>query len=262
MEMEKDNIDVMEALLKAKAEQCPQFYDCLMENKEKVLAEAGPSRFWASGISPFITENCAPTYWPGQNMLGALLKELTHALLTKEQQSVESSDQLGDQDGNSVKQDSDIDESEDEESERTVTEKELNDKTDNQNRTDNQMEVVSQDVVPGQNHVDPSLPAHSSALDPSKHGHGSPIQPVSSLPTSNVSTSVHSSPTRSGTNKTGTNKTKAGEPKKSKKKKQVNKSLTSTPRQIDIQKAFPLKRLADASPEDQNELKSQWQGDS
>ena len=46
--------------------------DCLMENKEKVLAEAGPSRFWASGMSPFITENCAPTYWPGQNMLRAL----------------------------------------------------------------------------------------------------------------------------------------------------------------------------------------------
>ena len=133
---EKDNIDVMEAPLKAKSEQCPQFYDCLMENKEKVLAEAGPSRFWASGMSPFITENCAPTYWPGQNMLGALLKELTHALLTKEQQSVESSDQLGNQDGNSVKQDNDIDEIEDEESERTVTEKELNDKN------DNQMEVV------------------------------------------------------------------------------------------------------------------------
>ena len=241
----------MAALLKAKAEQCPQFYDCLTENKDKVLAEAGPSRFWACGMCPFVTENCAPTYWPRQNMLGALLKDLTHALLTKEQQSVESSDERGDQDGNSMKQHSDNDESDDEESERTVTEKGISNKTDNQNQTDNQMEVASHGVVPGQNHVDPSLLAHSSALGPSKRVHGSPIQPVSSLPPCNVSTSVCSSPTRSGTNKT-----KAEEPKKSKNKKHVNKSLTSTPRQIDIQKAFRLKRLADASPEDQNELKS------
>ena len=52
----------MAALLKAKAEQCPQFYDCLMENKDKVLAEASPRRFWASGMSPYVTENCAPTF--------------------------------------------------------------------------------------------------------------------------------------------------------------------------------------------------------
>lgn len=113
---------------------------------------------------------------------------------------------------------------------------------------------MSHDVVPGQNHVDPSLLAHSSALDPSQHA---PIQPDSSLPHSKVSTSVCSSPTRSGTNKT-----KAEKKKESKKKRHVIKQLTSTPRQIDIQKAFQLKRLADASPEDQNELKSQRQGDS
>ena len=223
-----------------------------MENKDKVLAEAGPSRFWASGMSPFVTENCAPTYWPGKNMLQALLKELSHVLLTKEQQSVESSDKLGDQDGNLVKQDSDNYESDDEESETTVTEKGVNDKTVNQNQTDNQMEVVCHDVVPGQSHVNPSLLAHSSALV-----HDSPIQPDSSLPPSKISTSVCSSPTRSGTNKA-----KAEKPKQSKKKRHVNKSLTSTPQQIDIKKAFHLKRLADASPENQNELKSQRQGDS
>ena len=76
---EKDNVDMMEALLKAKSEQCLQFHDCLIENKNKVLAEAGPSKFWASGLSPFVTENCSPTFWPGHGMLGALLKDLTQA---------------------------------------------------------------------------------------------------------------------------------------------------------------------------------------
>ena len=101
--------------------------------------------------------------------------ELTHAFLTKEQQGVESSDELGYKDGNFVKQDSDNDESDDEESVRTVTEKRINDKSDNQNQTDNRMEIVSHNVVPGQNHVDPSLLAHSSAVDPPQHVHGSPI---------------------------------------------------------------------------------------
>ena len=82
---ETDNIDVMKFLLQAKAKQCTQFRNCLIENKGKTLAEATPSKLWASGFSPFVTEHSSPQFWTGQNMLGVLLMELTETLLSKNQ---------------------------------------------------------------------------------------------------------------------------------------------------------------------------------
>ena len=81
-EWEKNNTDVMKNLLLVKAQQCAPFRECLLENKNKLLAEATPRKLWASGLSPYVTENCSPSFWPGQNMLGALLTDLTQALLT------------------------------------------------------------------------------------------------------------------------------------------------------------------------------------
>lgn len=77
---ERENIDVMKHLLALKAEQCIEFQTCLMENKENVLAEATPSKIWGTGLSMYVTANTAPNYWPGQNMLGILLSELTMQL--------------------------------------------------------------------------------------------------------------------------------------------------------------------------------------
>ena len=79
---EMNNTDTMQMLLDVKAEQCEQFKICLMENQGKLLAEATPSKFWATGLSPYITQHTAPQYWPGQNMLGALLMELSRKLIT------------------------------------------------------------------------------------------------------------------------------------------------------------------------------------
>ena len=90
-EWEKNNVDVMKDLLLVKAQQCERFRACLLENKDKLLAEATPSKLWASGLSPYVTENCAPSFWPGQNMLGALLTELTQTLL-KDSNSEDSID--------------------------------------------------------------------------------------------------------------------------------------------------------------------------
>ena len=90
-EWEKNNISVMKDLLLVKAQQCEQFRACLLENKDTLLAEATPSKLWASGLSPYVTENCAPSFWPGQNMLGALLTDLTQALL-KENKDGDSAD--------------------------------------------------------------------------------------------------------------------------------------------------------------------------
>ena len=54
-----------------------------MENKDNLLAEVTPSKFWGTGMSLFVTKNCSPRYWLDKNMLGALLSELTKALLNE-----------------------------------------------------------------------------------------------------------------------------------------------------------------------------------
>ena len=77
---ETENIAVMKVLLQAKAEQCTQFCNFLIENKGKTLAEATPSKLWASGLSTFLTERSSPRFWTGQNMLGVLLIVLTEML--------------------------------------------------------------------------------------------------------------------------------------------------------------------------------------
>ena len=77
-EWEKNNIEVMKNLLLVKAQQCALFRECLLKNKNKLLAEATPSKLWASGLSTYVMENCFPSFWPGKNMLGALLTDLLH----------------------------------------------------------------------------------------------------------------------------------------------------------------------------------------
>ena len=79
---EEDNAQVMKDILCTKAKQCKEFYKCLMENKSNgiLLAEATPSKFWGTGLSLYITQNCSPGFWPRHNMLGALLMELSESL--------------------------------------------------------------------------------------------------------------------------------------------------------------------------------------
>ena len=76
---EEKNVDFMNNLLEAKAEQCPEFRQCLIENATKILAEANPCKFWATGMSTYLTEHTDPDFWPGRNQLGTLLMNLaTH----------------------------------------------------------------------------------------------------------------------------------------------------------------------------------------
>ena len=78
---EKANPDVMSYLLEAKAKQCDVFKNCLLENKDEVLAEATKSIIWSTGLSPYVTIHTAPNCWPGKNWLGGMLTELTQKLL-------------------------------------------------------------------------------------------------------------------------------------------------------------------------------------
>jgi ribA/ribD-fused uncharacterized protein len=88
-EWEENNTEVMASMLKLKAQQCDEFMNCLIENKEKTLAEASGSKLWSTGMSPHITSNTAPDYWPGKNLLGALLSDLTQELIKTQHQSSE-----------------------------------------------------------------------------------------------------------------------------------------------------------------------------
>jgi len=79
-EWEQGNLGTMEQLLDAKAAQCHEFRDTLLEYQDATLADASSSLHWGTGLSPFISEHTAPDYWPGKNTLGAMLMDLTQRL--------------------------------------------------------------------------------------------------------------------------------------------------------------------------------------
>ena len=91
---EKDNVDYMIQLLHAKQEQCPEFAQCLFENRNTIIAEATNSKYWGTGFSPYVTINTDPKFWPGQNILGSLLNSMADQLveeLTKAREENEKS---------------------------------------------------------------------------------------------------------------------------------------------------------------------------
>ena len=94
---EKENLHVMVHLLQEKAKQCLEFKNCLLDNKGKIIAEANPDKLWGTGLSPYISANCLPDYWPGQNLLGAMLMELVNNL---PQDMIDNQDKDNVNDGN------------------------------------------------------------------------------------------------------------------------------------------------------------------
>ena len=74
----------MERLLQAKLKQCPAFKQCLIESTGMVIAEATNSKIWATGMTPYVTERTSKEYWPGRNLLGAMLTEMSQELAGKQ----------------------------------------------------------------------------------------------------------------------------------------------------------------------------------
>ena len=109
-EWEKDNVGIMKKPLEVKAQQCLQFHDCLIESKDKLLVEATPSKFWASGLSQFVTEHCSSSYWPGQNMLSVLLMEITQSLLQDQEatEAISKEDKNKDEGDHEVEDEGDV----------------------------------------------------------------------------------------------------------------------------------------------------------
>lgn len=79
---ENDNLSIMKNLLKEKASTCPEFRECLLEQKDKILAESTYNKRWGTGLNKWVTEATKPDFWPGNNMLGVMLMELTEELTT------------------------------------------------------------------------------------------------------------------------------------------------------------------------------------
>ena len=77
---------IMQELQYTKCNQCPDFLQCLYDNKDHHFAESGPNKLWGSGISEYVTQNTSPKFWPGKNMMGDILNEIaatTSDIITK-----------------------------------------------------------------------------------------------------------------------------------------------------------------------------------
>lgn len=85
-EWERKNTTVMQELINIKSEQVPEFRDALLESDGNYLAESTSDRFWASGLSPDITEKTAPGSWPGLNTLGKILMQVRNNVIVENEQ--------------------------------------------------------------------------------------------------------------------------------------------------------------------------------
>jgi ribA/ribD-fused uncharacterized protein len=80
-------VDVMEELIKIKTDICPDFKKALMDSENLTLVEATGNMFWASGLSPSLSQATDPKYYPGENNLGKILMKQRNLLLSTKSQS-------------------------------------------------------------------------------------------------------------------------------------------------------------------------------
>ena len=75
---EELNMETIKELLIEKARSCQRFKDCLIENKEKILAESTHNKRLGTGLSKWLTECTKPSFWPGNNILGMMLMDISN----------------------------------------------------------------------------------------------------------------------------------------------------------------------------------------
>ena len=75
---EERNMETIKELLIEKARSCQRFKDCLIENKEKILAESTHNKRWGTGLSKWLTECTKPSFWQGNNILGMMLMDISN----------------------------------------------------------------------------------------------------------------------------------------------------------------------------------------
>ena len=72
---ETKSAEIMTALIRHKTRQVPAFKAALMDTNQ-VIAEATYDKVWGTGLSPEHTKCTKPEYWPGGNLLGAIMQEI------------------------------------------------------------------------------------------------------------------------------------------------------------------------------------------
>ena len=75
-----EGMRLMQKVIEVKAEQVTDFRETLKRKTGKLFVEATYNKIWGSGI-PISSEKAAnDAEWPGKNMLGNMLTELSKAL--------------------------------------------------------------------------------------------------------------------------------------------------------------------------------------
>ena len=153
------NFDVLRELLREKARTCEQFYNCLMMYKDKLLAEATVNKRWGTGLSKWVTNVTKPKFWPGQNLMGVLLMELTNELLSSTDTSPMDNGIGSDLDGE--ENDKEKEEEEKDETEQTADNEEKSE-TENQDQPKHGSRTGTPRGTPGDIHKPSSTSAPPS----------------------------------------------------------------------------------------------------
>ncbi len=72
---------VMDFACKNKFNNCPHARHVLMRSKAD-LVEGTLNRKWGSGLNAEQTYECHPDFWPGDNLIGSILKNIRHEMCT------------------------------------------------------------------------------------------------------------------------------------------------------------------------------------
>ncbi len=71
---------VMHQACQKKFHACSYAHEALLSSKSE-LVEGTFNLKWGSGLDPKQTLDCLPDYWPGENKMGRILKDLCSELL-------------------------------------------------------------------------------------------------------------------------------------------------------------------------------------
>ena len=101
---EERNMEAIKKLLIEKARSCQRFKDCLIENKEKILAESTHNNRWGTGLSKWLTECTKPSFWPGNNILGVMLMDISNYIFAHPEEFPENTNMDSDNPSNLLNQ--------------------------------------------------------------------------------------------------------------------------------------------------------------
>ena len=264
-EWECNNFDVMVELLAIKADQCAAFRQYLDDNQGQIIAEASMNKIWGTGMSPYVSAHTAPDYWPGKNMLGLMLMELTNVMAEtgKFMQDKQGNKQSGSQNTEATNNKTTVQNTDNKDDDTTTTnakntdtniagekaENNANPSTNKGETVTNNQKTQTNDQANQQSKNQQNRGKKDKAKDKTKSSANQSTKPDKT----NNSNAKNDQQQRSQTN----TKDKSNN-KNSKGKKDTSQSALNTPNNQDIRDAFRRKRkVLDSSPTQDNQVTKQ-----